>query len=86
MVLGIRSAVLLVAPDQQTGVGGIGRDQFPVNVACRAELLVGASGDLVVFVMNHSRCVAEACRYRADDPAVSVANIVLFEQFVFAST
>lgn len=84
--VGDKWASRLLAPDQQAGVGGVDRHQFSLRIACRAETLGGASGDPVVCVTNHSRCVAEACCHRADDPAIAVANIVLVEQFVFAST
>jgi hypothetical protein len=83
-VLGeVGSRVLLLAPDQQTGVGGTDRDQGPFTISCRGETVVGASGDLVSFVADYCARIVESSCDRTDDPANAVANIVLFEQFVF---
>lgn len=68
--LGEMCVVLLLVPDQETGIGGIDRNQAPVSVTCRVEPLVGATEDSVAFVSLDGRRVAEASCDRADDLAV----------------
>ncbi len=76
--------MLLLAPHQETGIGGIDRDQVSVSIACRMEALVGATSDPVAFVSHDGRCVAETMSDRADDFPVPVSNVILFQhEFTF---
>src|ERR1039458_8034685 len=70
---------LLLAPDQETGVRRIDGDQIAVVVTSSVELFTGAPGDLVLFVADNRRRVAEAAGHRPDDPALSVAHVLFFE-------
>jgi len=77
--------VLLLAADQEAGIGGIDGDQAPVSVACRVEPFVGATSDSVAFVSHDGRRVAEASCDRADDFAVPVSNVVFLQHGPLAS-
>jgi len=79
MVWGNSQAVLLLAPNQQTGVGGIGRGQTTVLVTRGLKALADSPSDSVVFITNNTGRVAEASDDRAYDFAVPIANVILIK-------
>jgi len=70
---------MLLLTDQQTGIGGIDRDQLPVFVAGGVESVVGTPGNFVVLVAGDGSCVVEAIGDRPDDLVLPVANVVFFQ-------
>ena len=76
------AAVLLLAPDQETGIVGIDGKQFAAFVAGGVEPFIGATSDLVRLIADNGRCVAEASGDGRDDPPFAVADIMFVEHFV----
>jgi hypothetical protein len=77
--VGLQAPLLLLPPDQETGICGVDRDEPAMFVAGRAELFARPSDD--VFVLIPDECFKRArvprCD-RANDSAAAVPNELLF--------
>jgi len=68
---------LFLAPDQETGVGSVDRDQLAMVIAGSVVPFAGTTREFVVLVADDGGRIAEAAGDRPDDPALPVPKELL---------